>query len=476
MVNEKKHLAMRIHGVRERRMGWSTLLSVGEISALDTLALPRHASVRTDEPQSLIVRQTRDSRILTLVYHNILCSDSDTPSQLMVSAIIPAGYHTLCDADMLFDIMLNFGDRFEDSCVEFLPNGAKRFLNTTPDPAPYIEEVELFGMIAPDSETGHKKHLVMDPAGPTGYLNLDINNGAKLLDCTSYPEFAPFREIEAALGCTTSPALKNLPLPQGPIEFAPNPEAKPEPAAQPMPVQQPEPKPEPQPKPQPKPEPVPQPEPKPKPQPKPQLNTEPKPKPAQRPAPMPNPEPRPAGQPEPTPSAGNAGAEEKQPWFWRHRTAFKRVMLTVAILSIADTLLLYCFYGPLTPNGNRYYHSFSPMTINWGLTILSVIAMLILVVPALRLERSKTSQRFRFGIFPSSGVMTSIISALLTTLYLGSSLLFAAGLTLSTLLYMSPGHVMADDLESAMLTMAYMGCAALWGVIDLIYLICYRKL
>lgn len=140
--------------------------------------------------------------------------------------------------------------------------------------------------------------------------------------------------------------------------------------------------------------------------------------------------------------------------------------LTVSI----DTILLYSHYGPLTPNGNRYYHSFDIRSIDWFIILLELVAMTLLTFPNFRYVLSSNSQLRPFEIFPSRNGRTKWISLILTIFCVGSQLLFSFCFTQIVIKYLSNhSRVMADDLETILLSMAFIGCILFWGLINLIY-------
>lgn len=151
--------------------------------------------------------------------------------------------------------------------------------------------------------------------------------------------------------------------------------------------------------------------------------------------------------------------------------------MTVSVIVVLCTLLLYCYYGPLTPNGNMYWHEFDPSTINGWLAGFSIVAMSVFLFPYIRIRRSYHSGLFQAGIFPAKGKFAKVISAILTVMSLGSSLLFAVALLGATYYYVvETKRIMVDNYETFFLFFAYFLCVLFWGIINVIYGFRYKLL
>ena len=67
---------------------------------------------------------------------------------------------------------------------------------------------------------------------------------------------------------------------------------------------------------------------------------------------------------------------------------FKKAALFIAIICILSVMLgtiaLYSHYGPITTNGNRYYHQFNVNTVEWRLVFYATVATALLAYPSVR--------------------------------------------------------------------------------------------
>lgn len=143
--------------------------------------------------------------------------------------------------------------------------------------------------------------------------------------------------------------------------------------------------------------------------------------------------------------------------------------ILVFVINLISIFLLYTHYGPLTPNGNRYYHSFDISSMNWQLEGLCCIASLSLLAPLVFF--SKSNIKTIGDVFPN---FEKFFSALLTILNITTGTLFTILLLYYTQEYLSNhSRVMADDLETILLSLAYIACFIFWGIVDTIYL-CIR--
>lgn len=157
----------------------------------------------------------------------------------------------------------------------------------------------------------------------------------------------------------------------------------------------------------------------------------------------------------------------------------KSVVLFIAVASFltvtAGIILLYSHYGPLTPNGNRYYHHFNIDTVVWKLVVFEIIAMGSLIYPSVRYGLSSRRELHNLGIFPSRDKYGSWVSLVLTILCVGSQILFSLFYSLIVWDYISNHHrVMADDLETDVQCLAYCGCILFWGYVNTIYSINFK--
>lgn len=139
------------------------------------------------------------------------------------------------------------------------------------------------------------------------------------------------------------------------------------------------------------------------------------------------------------------------------------------------TIWLYSHYGPLTPFGNRYYHSFDLRTIPWRLVIIEMVAIGSLIYPSIRFGMSSNSELHHMGIFPSKNKIEGIGSLILTALSFGTQILYSLGFMYIVNEYVSNhSRIMAEDLETGIQYLAYIGCILFWCIVNLIYTFKYR--
>ena len=162
---------------------------------------------------------------------------------------------------------------------------------------------------------------------------------------------------------------------------------------------------------------------------------------------------------------------------WRYKSVFYYFAIISTISVVIVTVILYSYYGPLTPNGNRYHHSFDLLSVPFYLILLASLAMAILYYPMYKLYKSNSPNNFKFGIFPISKSITGkVISVLLTILNIGSGIVFTISFILISFEYVcNSNRVMTDDLETIILTAGYIGCMIFWGIVDLVYTIIFKR-
>ena len=157
----------------------------------------------------------------------------------------------------------------------------------------------------------------------------------------------------------------------------------------------------------------------------------------------------------------------------------KYVVLFIALACLcivtSCTVALYSHYGPLTPNGNRYYHSFNMDTVVWRLVVIAFFAMASLVYPSIRYGLTSNSELRGGGIFPTQSNIFKWIGRILTVLCVGSQILYTSYFYVIVHEYLSNhSRVMAEDLETGLQYLAYLGCIAFWGILNTIYTVIYK--
>lgn len=171
------------------------------------------------------------------------------------------------------------------------------------------------------------------------------------------------------------------------------------------------------------------------------------------------------------------GTSTKKSLIWRLKSSLYIFAIISTISVVFATLILYSFYGPLTPNGNRYFHSFNMMTVPFYLVLLAIGAMATLYYPIYKLHCSKYHNNFSVGIFPASkSIISKVISVLLSILNVGSGLIYTVSFILITLVYVSNSNrIMVEDLETVLLIVGYIGCMLFWGIVDLVYTLIFKR-
>lgn len=159
---------------------------------------------------------------------------------------------------------------------------------------------------------------------------------------------------------------------------------------------------------------------------------------------------------------------------WKRIVVFGLAFISVLMITVS-TIALYSHYGPLTPNGNRYYHRFDIDTVVWRLVVLELAAMSLLIYPSVRYSLSSNSILLSKGIFPSNGKLENVVSIILTILCIGSQVIYAVSFSLIVNEYLSNhSRIMAEDLETGIQYIAYIGCILFWGFVNIAYGIKYR--
>lgn len=165
---------------------------------------------------------------------------------------------------------------------------------------------------------------------------------------------------------------------------------------------------------------------------------------------------------------------------FHHKTSILQILiLFLGLLCISsvivETIALYSHYGPLTPNGNRYYHSFDLDTVLWNLVMLAFVAMFSLTYPSIRYGLSKCVELRGGGVFPSRSTTSKLIARFLSTICVGSQVIFTTYFYFTVHEYLSNhSRVMAEDLETVFLSLAYLGCILFWGTVNIIYSVVFK--
>lgn len=162
----------------------------------------------------------------------------------------------------------------------------------------------------------------------------------------------------------------------------------------------------------------------------------------------------------------------------KKRISIKKILtIYAAIVFITNAIsifLLYAHYGPLTPNGNRYYHSFDMSSVSWNMVCLCIIASLSLLLPLVMFPKS--NMKTILNVFPATSKFGKVCSASLTIINIITGTIFSISLLFITIEYLSNhSRVMAHDLETILLALAYIACFLFWGVVDIIYYVARRN-
>lgn len=175
-------------------------------------------------------------------------------------------------------------------------------------------------------------------------------------------------------------------------------------------------------------------------------------------------------------ASSDANSSQPSPFMWRVRNIVYRYSIISSICVIISTMMLYSFFGPLTPNGNRYHHSFDLTTIPIWIVILALLAMFLLQYPIFRFNKSNKPENHRYGLFPATkSIITKFLSVSLTIINISTGFIFAISFMFITFSYIfSDNRVMADDLETIMLAVAFILCSIFWGLVDFIYSVIYK--
>lgn len=153
------------------------------------------------------------------------------------------------------------------------------------------------------------------------------------------------------------------------------------------------------------------------------------------------------------------------------RLLYGAIIFAINIISV---FILYTHYGPLTENGNRYYHYFDLSSMDWYVLGHCLCAFVFLLIPWIFFN-NYSSKSF-IGLFPTKSRFGKWCSSLLIGLNFGTGVLFTVSFLLITIEYITnSSRVMAEDLETIELILAFISCSIFWGIVDLVYFATHRK-
>lgn len=154
----------------------------------------------------------------------------------------------------------------------------------------------------------------------------------------------------------------------------------------------------------------------------------------------------------------------------------KMIQLCISVVFltiITATICMEATHGPLTPNGNRYYHKFSLELVNWVTVLLCVAAYILLLLPWWKLCFAEERNLYKSGIFPSTTVAGRIISSFLTLWSIVSGGAYTLMYCNYSYTYIVRHGAMLDIDEPAIM-MAYIGCIVFWGWVYCMYKITFK--
>lgn len=150
-------------------------------------------------------------------------------------------------------------------------------------------------------------------------------------------------------------------------------------------------------------------------------------------------------------------------------------IIAVILITLCSVLIEQCTHGALTPNHNRYWHPFSFTDVNWITVLCCLGAYIVLALPWLSYGLISTLPvNLKWGIFPTNGSISKVVSIVLTLLGSSTGLLCTISYCYNAYLSITNTPTIMMDNEDRISIMLFILCMMFWGMVFLFYTLIYR--
>lgn len=212
-MNSNLQLALRIAGTKERRAGFSPLVSVGVLPSGEGDNMYRSTMVA--ERPAYVIKHAEEYILYQLIDRGVKPFNSEANGLLNIALAISSNAQ-LAEGKSPFTLLDEVYKKFVETYMEPTNDGRLSFLDTDNDN-------DIFRVIVGKYSLEERKspYIVMNPTGLTGIVCVPPADMEDFFKDTQYKEFAPFKEIEVGVNChaLVSPGFEKLQIPLPPPVF-----------------------------------------------------------------------------------------------------------------------------------------------------------------------------------------------------------------------------------------------------------------
>jgi|GEM_PF-5792365 hypothetical protein len=213
VMNSNLQLALRIAGTKERRAGFSPLVSVGVLPGGEGDNMYRSTMVA--ERPAYVIKHAEGYILYQLIDRGVKPFNSEANGLLNIALAISSNAQ-LAEGKSPFTLLDEVYKKFVETYMEPTNDGRLSFLGTDNDN-------DIFRVIVGKYSLEERKspYIVMNPTGLTGIVCVTPADMEDFFKDTQYKEFAPFKEIEVGVNChaLVSPGFEKLQIPLPPPVF-----------------------------------------------------------------------------------------------------------------------------------------------------------------------------------------------------------------------------------------------------------------
>lgn len=199
-------IALRISGTKERKAGFAPLVISGVFPQAEEGGLDR--PLTGCNGIGFVVKHMPTYSFYMAIDGKVRAFDTATPGVLTVAITIPA-HQKLAGDKSPYTLLKELYNLFREEYMTKSADGRHVFQNVMADPEPFKAILNRYGL-----ESTIRPRVSMNPAGPTGKLNVSTDKMPEFFKDSFYPEFRNFKDIEVGDGLATSTSLQNIAIPR----------------------------------------------------------------------------------------------------------------------------------------------------------------------------------------------------------------------------------------------------------------------
>lgn len=199
-------ISLRISGTKERKAGFAPLVMSGVLPQAEEIGLDR--ALTGCNGLGFVIKHTPGYSFYMAIDGKVRSFDAAAPGVLTIAFTIPAGMK-LAENKTPYDLLSELHGLFVNEYMTETGDGRHAFQDALVDSEPFKAILNRYSLEKNDSPT-----ITMNPAGPTGKLNVPQSKMQDFFKDSFYPEFKNFKDIEVGDGLPSSTSLSDIKIPR----------------------------------------------------------------------------------------------------------------------------------------------------------------------------------------------------------------------------------------------------------------------